>query len=93
MIVIFDLFSFLSNLLSSIDFFSDKSGIIGGTKRTITFVRGSGDLEKVTAQGFMSNKLTVTIGPGLPSDSSKLLQTINSFRSGIGHLKIKTVIN
>lgn len=45
-----------------------KEGWGGGGSRQVRFVRGQGDIAQLKASGKV---LTVSIGPGLPKDSSK----------------------
>ena len=56
----------------SLDFGVKKEGWGGGGSRMIKFVRGQGDVPILKPSG---KTLTVTIGSGLPKDSSKCCRT------------------
>lgn len=53
---------------NSLDFQVKKEGWGGGGSRQVRFVRGSGDIAQLKTS---SKVLTVSIGPGLPKDSSE----------------------
>ena len=54
----------------SLEFDVKKEGWGGGGTRQIKFVRGTGDIPMLKPSG---KSLTVSIGSGLPKDSSKFL--------------------
>ena len=60
----------LTLCVCSLEFDVKKEGWGGGGTRQIKFVRGTGDVPVLKPSG---KTLTVTIGSGLPKDSSKFL--------------------
>ena len=60
---------FLS-FLHRIDYIT-KKGRIGGDKRKLTYVEGSGDKMELKTSGIITPDATIAIGPGLPNDTSR----------------------
>ena len=50
--------------------FITKKGRIGGDKRKLSFLRGSGDQAVLRTTGIITLDATVSIGEGLPNDTS-----------------------
>ena len=61
-----------SIFICSLEFDVKKEGWGGGGTRMIKFVRGNGDIPVLKPSG---KTLTVSIGSGLPKDSSKYFKT------------------
>merc|ERR1712032_218225 len=54
--------------METIDYIT-KKGRIGGDKRKLTYVEGSGDKMELKTSGIITPDATIAIGPGLPNDT------------------------
>ena len=56
-----------------------KKGRIGGDKRKLTYVEGSGDKMLLKTSGLITPDATIAIGPGLPNDTSIILSYVELY--------------